>query len=56
MCIRDICYTIYYQIIECWYSKPEPPQQRQLFIDEERGLVYYDNLLEIYNYNRSVEF
>ena len=56
MCIRDICYTIYYQIIECWYSKPDPIKPRQLFIDEERGLVYYDNLPEIYNYNRSVEF
>ena len=52
ICVKDICYNIYYCIYEifCPPDKDRYPKVKELFIDEERGLVYYNQLPTIYEY------
>ena len=54
ICIKDICYNIYYCLYECFYPSSTIKSIRQvLFIDEERGFIYYNQLPTTYDYNNN---
>ncbi len=52
ICIKNICINIYYCFFEMCNKQNKKIQilSSEWFIDEERGLVYYNQLPENYDY------
>ena len=56
MCIKDICYNMYYCIYETFHSLNGnnhniSVQRKILFVDEENGFIYYNKLPSSYDYD-----
>ena len=59
MCIKDICYNMYYCLYETFHSlngngcdnNNNSVQRKVLFVDEEKGLIYYNKLPSSYDYD-----
>lgn len=62
MCIKDICYNMYYCLYETFHSlngngnssdnnNNKSVQRKVLFVDEEKGLIYYNKLPSNYEYD-----